>query len=96
MLQDGVRLGDLVGAVGDSDLCYRYSLAVEHRGEQRDLVLLRQSMRRALPSLSSAISHSAFPRFRARAKSHAPVIRSSSAASILVSTFRMVDSLGYL
>ena len=45
---------------------------------------------------SSAISHSSFPLFLACAKSHAPVIMSSSAASILVSTFRMVDSLRYL
>ena len=39
-VEDGVRLGDLVGAVGDSDLRYRDSLAVKHCGEQRDLVVL--------------------------------------------------------
>ena len=45
---------------------------------------------------SSAISHSPFPSFLACAESHAPVSRSSSAASILVSTLRIVDLLGYL
>ena len=35
-----VRLGDLVGAVGYPELRYRDGLAVEHRGEQRDLVVL--------------------------------------------------------
>ena len=39
-LQEGVRLGDLVGAVGYPDLRYRDGLAVEHRGEQGDLVVL--------------------------------------------------------
>src|SRR6266850_2102396 len=45
---------------------------------------------------SSAMTHSPSPSFRACAESHFPVILSSSAASILVSTFRIVDSLGYL
>jgi hypothetical protein len=45
---------------------------------------------------STAISHSAFPFFLACAKIHAPVMRSSSAASILVSTFLIVDLLGCL
>jgi hypothetical protein len=45
---------------------------------------------------STAISHSSFPLFLACAKSHAQVIMSSSAASILVSTLRIVDLLGCL
>ena len=94
-VQEGARLGDLVGAIGYPDLRYRDSLAVKHRGGQRDLVVL------VSPGAAHCLSverdsHSAFPRFRARAKSHAPVTRSSSATSTLVSTFRMVDSLGYL
>jgi hypothetical protein len=39
-IKEGVRLGDLVSAVGYPELRNRDSLAVEHRGEQRDLPVL--------------------------------------------------------
>jgi hypothetical protein len=39
-VQKGARLSDLVGAIGYPELRDRDSLTVEHRGEQRDLVVL--------------------------------------------------------
>lgn len=90
-----IGLGDLVGVFGYADLGNCDGFAMDHRGEERNLVVLtRPCPAHTFPS--SANSHSPCPFFLACWNSHLPVIRSSAFPSIPVRTFRMPDMLSPL